>query len=79
MKKKRLCSLLIALAAYVLCVLLFGLSWLAISHVQREWTAVDYWLVWFSVASFLAGAVNFLFGTVWAMTCVDGLCDPAPN
>ena len=72
--KKKLCSLLVTIAAYGFCVVLFGLSFEAIIAIHHEWIAVDYWLMWFSVFAFFGGLINGIFGTVMGMTFVDGLC-----
>lgn len=72
--KTKLCTLLVTVASYGLCVVLFGLSFEAAASANFAWHPVDYWLVWFALVSFVGGVINGIFGTVMGMTFVDGLC-----
>jgi peptidoglycan/LPS O-acetylase OafA/YrhL len=75
MKKGKLCPLCVAIIAMVICLLLFGLSFEAVGSIRGDWHAVDYWLLWFSIISFLGAAISGIFGVAWSMNVVDGLCD----
>jgi hypothetical protein len=73
--KRKFCQLVIACAGILVSALLFGLSFEAVISISGSWLPADYWLMWFSVFSFLAALVSGVFGIAWSVMFFGDLCE----
>lgn len=75
-KKLKYCNLIIGICGIVLSIVLLYLSFLSILavHHTTDWTAVDYWLAWFSALSFIGGFISGIFGTVSFAIFLTDIC-----
>jgi len=68
------CSSVIAAVLLVASTAVWSLSFWAAIHISGQGTGLDYWLGFFSVATFCGGSILAILGTLATMDVIDRMC-----